>query len=70
MGEKCGESGGELALSDILAPIDPPVHPNLSLRLANMSESDGYEMNRLSYAQRHGALLNQRGGYYQVLVRE
>jgi hypothetical protein len=30
-----------------------------------MSESNGDKMDWLSFAQRHGALLNQRGGYYR-----
>ena len=29
-----------------------------------MSESDGDELDQLSFAQRHGALLNKWGGYY------
>jgi hypothetical protein len=29
-----------------------------------MSESDGDELDQLSFAQRHGALLNEWGGYY------
>ena len=31
----------------------------------NMLESDGNEQDRLSFAQRHGAALNKKGGYYR-----
>jgi hypothetical protein len=30
-----------------------------------MLESDGNELDRLSFAQRHGAALNKKGGYYR-----
>ena len=32
-----------------------------------MSESDGDELDQLSFAQRHGALLNEGGGYYRLV---
>jgi hypothetical protein len=47
-----------------LAPIDPLVrvaHPPRP----NMSESDGDELDQLSFAQRHGASLNKWWGYYR-----
>ena len=31
----------------------------------NMLESDGNKLDRLSFAQRHGAALNKKGGYYR-----
>jgi hypothetical protein len=31
-----------------------------------MSESNGYKLDQLSFAQRHGALLNEWGGYYRL----
>ena len=35
-----------------------------TLHLANTSERDGDKLNRLSFAIRHGVMVNKKGGYY------
>ena len=47
-----------------LAQIDPPLraaHPPSSKHVGDQ----GVELDQLSFAQRHGALLNEWGGYYR-----
>ncbi len=48
-----------------LAPIDPPVLAAQSPSTEN-SGVDGDGLDRLSFSQRHGALINNKGGYYRA----
>jgi hypothetical protein len=64
VGQKPGGSGVLSALGDIRCPYQPPSFPQVGQKRGETMESDGNKLDWLSFAQRHGATLNKKGGYY------
>ena len=69
---RCNHSGGKSGGKWGIGGIGRYISPRSTLRCVyripsrpNMSESNRDELDQLSFAQRHGASLNEWGGYYR-----